>query len=62
MKFKAVRGKKIANMLTSDKTELHRNHSSLTFIVEAVFAVEMVKADKQLEKQKMAKQLLDTLF
>lgn len=48
------------NMLTLDKTELHRNHS--TFIAEAVFAVEMVKADKQLEKQKMAKQLLDTLF
>ena len=37
------------NMLTLDKTELHRNHS--TFIAEAVFAVEMVKADKQLEKQ-----------
>ncbi|MFA0087873.1 malate synthase [Vibrio sp. 10N.286.49.C2] len=48
------------NMLTFDKTELHRNHS--TFIAEAVFAVEMVKADEQLEKQKMAKQLLDTLF
>ena len=48
------------NMLTLDKTELHRNHS--TFIAEAVFAVEMVKADKQMEKQRMAKQLLDTLF
>ncbi|MCW8345917.1 hypothetical protein MD535_07840 [Vibrio sp. ZSDZ65] len=48
------------NMLTFDKTELHKNHS--TFIAEAVFAVEMVKADEQIEKQKMAKQLLDTLF
>ncbi|MGR5285060.1 hypothetical protein ACP3V5_07060 [Vibrio maritimus] len=48
------------NMLTFDKTELHKNHS--TFIAEAVFAVEMVKADEQMEKQKMAKQLLDTLF
>ncbi len=41
------------NMLTFDKTELHKNHS--TFIAEAVFAVEMVKADEQIEKQKMAK-------
>lgn len=48
------------NMLTIDKTEIHKNQS--TFIAEAVFAVEMVKADEQLEKQKMAKQLLDTLF
>lgn len=48
------------NMLTFDKTELHKNHS--TFIAEAVFAVEMVKAEEQIEKQKMAKQLLDTLF
>jgi malate synthase len=48
------------NMLTFDKTEIHKNHS--TFIAEAVFAVEMVKADEPIEKQKMAKQLLDTLF
>ena len=48
------------NMLTFDKTEIQKQ--TKPFIAEAVFAVEMVKADKQLEKQKMAKQLLDTLF
>jgi malate synthase len=47
------------NMQTFDKTE---QHNPLNFIAEAVFAVEMVNADEQMQKQRMAKQLLDTLF
>ncbi|MCW8345916.1 hypothetical protein MD535_07835 [Vibrio sp. ZSDZ65] len=47
------------NMQAFDKKE---QNNPLSFIAEAVFAVEMVKADKQLEKQTKAKQLLDTLF
>ncbi|MCG9659893.1 Malate synthase G [Vibrio mediterranei] len=47
------------NMQTFDKTELHNPQN---FIAEAVFAVEMVNADKPTQKQQMTKQLLDTLF
>ncbi|MGF1750474.1 hypothetical protein [Vibrio cionasavignyae] len=47
------------NMQTFDKTEQHHTHN---FIAEAVFAVEMVKSNELTQKQKMAKQLLDTLF
>ncbi|MGV2986482.1 hypothetical protein ACE1OE_02475 [Vibrio sp. E150_011] len=47
------------NMLTFDKT---KQNNPITFIAEAVFAVEMVKSDEQSKKQEKAKQLLDTLF
>ncbi|MGR5177658.1 hypothetical protein ACPV4B_14715 [Vibrio parahaemolyticus] len=47
------------NMQTFDRTEQHHPQN---FIAEAVFAVEMVNADELTQKQKMAKQLLDTLF
>ncbi|GAL30061.1 malate synthase-related protein [Vibrio variabilis] len=47
------------NMQTIDKTE---QQNPQNFIAQAVFAVEMVDAGEMTQKQKMSKQLLDTLF
>ncbi|MGD8171909.1 hypothetical protein ACQEXU_09635 [Vibrio sp. TRT 21S02] len=48
------------NMLTFDNQQIQQQDT--TFIAEAVFAVETISANKQMEKQEKAKQLLDRLF